>query len=575
MRVRVRGGSLVGRSQVNLGSVVRVPGGAHIHVCGRHIGFVCASMSRGNNNVNIMASSAQTTIPDSDVSGLVSGTDDKMCQQTLRRSFVRVGTGLHSGTTVAVRVRPARAGEGRYFVRVDSQNTFDETTGAGANDVPEWVLTPPSDDNNAEHGESDDERELKRIFALLESENAMLDAEARGELKWIHHQDEEGAASKRWRSESGSSEIKPFDNSLPHVTATLDRVSKEELRLSTRLLAKLDTFETNPEDPVMHRLLRERPFDRVPASYGEDMTVKKDRIDAETGRPKTGALPVDASNPLLWSPSDPRLLHEVSTCEHLLSALQMCGIDNARIELYGTGYRCGDFQYGFEMPLLDGSALEWARGIAHAGLAPARDEDGNTRQRLVMKVKETISVRRGDAFVTAYPSDVLRVSYGIDFSARSRAIGTQWFSWSPVDSNEGSSDPASLLDAASSPESWALAQDNSYLNAVAPARTFCLQEDVEAMLEAGLIQGASARSALVAGPDTWLNPDMLRFRTDEPARHKVLDLLGDLSLLGARGQCGVPVAHIVAYRAGHELHRQFALELLSAWEDGAVEWVTG
>ena len=198
-----------------------------------------------------------------------------------------------------------------------------------------------------------------------------------------------------------------------------------------------------------------------------------------------------------------------------------------------------------------------------------------------MKVKETISVRRGDAFVTAYPSDVLRVSYGIDFAARSRAIGAQWFTWSPVAGptppgaadDAAASDAVRRLDAGSAPEAWALAQDSSYLNAVAPARTFCLQEDVEAMLAANLIQGASARSALVAGPETWLNPDLVRFRMDEPARHKALDLLGDLSLLGARGRCGVPIAHIVAYRAGHELHRQFALELLGAWEDGAVEWV--
>ncbi|MEL6815590.1 MAG: UDP-3-O-acyl-N-acetylglucosamine deacetylase, partial [Cyanobacteria bacterium J06598_3] len=202
----------------------------------------------------------------------------------------------------------------------------------------------------------------------------------------------------------------------------------------------------------------------------------------------------------------------VRTVEHLLSALVALEIDNVRIEISGP-----------ELPLLDGSAKEWMAAIAPAGTtaqsAPRACRTAPT---------EPISVCSGDALVTAFPSSELRFSYGIDFELA--AIGNQWHSWSP-------------------------AQDD-FSAEIAPARTFGLAHQIDYLREQGLIKGGSLENALVCGNDGWINPP-LRF-DNEPARHKLLDLVGDLSLLG-----DIPKAHYVAYKASHGLHVALAKKLLA------------
>lgn len=203
---------------------------------------------------------------------------------------------------------------------------------------------------------------------------------------------------------------------------------------------------------------------------------------------------------------------KVRTVEHLLSALVALGIDNLRIEISGP-----------ELPLLDGSAKEWIAAIAPAGThvqsAPRPRRAAPT---------EPISVRSDDAFVTAFPSNELRFTYGIDFDLA--AIGNQWHSWSP-------------------------ARDDFSVE-IAPARTFGLAYQIDYLREQGLIKGGSLENALVCGKDGWINPP-LRF-DNEPARHKLLDLIGDLSLLG-----DIPQAHYVAYKASHGLHVALAKKMLA------------
>lgn len=199
----------------------------------------------------------------------------------------------------------------------------------------------------------------------------------------------------------------------------------------------------------------------------------------------------------------------VRTVEHLLAALAGMGIDNARIEIDGA-----------EVPLLDGSAQPWVEAIAQVGVAP-QDEP-----RTVLPVLEPLWIRDGDAFVAALPSDTLRFTYGIDFE--SAAIGNQWYSWSP-------------------------AQD-AFEVAIAPARTFGLAHQVDYLRQQGLIKGGSLDNALVCDASKWLNPP-LRF-SNEPVRHKLLDLVGDISLLGY-----FPLAHLLAYKASHRLHAQLAAQL--------------
>ncbi|KAK3222132.1 hypothetical protein Dsin_009157 [Dipteronia sinensis] len=98
--------------------------------------------------------------------------------------------------------------------------------------------------------------------------------------------------------------------------------------------------------------------------------------------------------------------------------------------------------------------------------------------------------------------------------------------------------------------------DSSYEIHIASSRTFGIYEEVESMRNLGLIKGGSLENAIVcSASEGWLNPP-LRFH-DEPCRHKVLDLVGDLSLFACSGSQGVPVAHIVAFKGSHALHADF------------------
>ncbi len=200
----------------------------------------------------------------------------------------------------------------------------------------------------------------------------------------------------------------------------------------------------------------------------------------------------------------------VRTVEHLLSALSAAGVDHARIEIDGG-----------EVPLLDGSAKEWCDAIALSGIIPLGVDVPK-----IYSVQEPVWVREGDAFVCALPSAKTCFTYGIEFELS--AIGQQWYTWHP--------------------------DQEKFENAIATARTFGLAHQIESLQKTGLIKGGSLDNALVCGEAGWLNPP-LRF-ANEPVRHKILDLVGDLSLLGQ-----IPQAHFLAYKASHKLHLQLARKL--------------
>ncbi|MEH2090153.1 UDP-3-O-acyl-N-acetylglucosamine deacetylase [Nostoc sp.] len=207
----------------------------------------------------------------------------------------------------------------------------------------------------------------------------------------------------------------------------------------------------------------------------------------------------------------------VRTVEHLLAALSSMGVDNARIEIDGS-----------EVPLLDGSASVWTANIAQVGLVSQP-----VNNQVPLAITEPIWVYQGDAFVCALPAPETRFSYGIDFDLP--AIGNQWHSWLLTAELENAS--------------------ASFATEIAPARTFGLLHQIEHLQKTGLIKGGSLDNALVCGPEGWLNPP-LRF-ANEPVRHKILDLVGDLSLLGT-----FPRAHFLAYKASHNLHIQLAQKIL-------------
>lgn len=199
--------------------------------------------------------------------------------------------------------------------------------------------------------------------------------------------------------------------------------------------------------------------------------------------------------------------HSVMTVEHLLAALAGLGVDDA------TLYPQGD-----ETPLLDGSALDYAAEIARAGL---QEQEG---EKSWIDIASPLFVTSEDErkLCAVLPSDRQRFTYVIEYG--DNAIGTQ------------------VADVAPTPE--------NFMTELAPCRTFCLFEEVEQMRAMGLGLGGTVETALIVKGHEILTPGGLR-RPDEFVRHKILDLLGDLTLLGR------PVrGHFIALRAGHAVHQK-------------------
>ena len=211
----------------------------------------------------------------------------------------------------------------------------------------------------------------------------------------------------------------------------------------------------------------------------------------------------------------------ISTTEHLLSAFIGMGVDNAIVEIDNL-----------ELPILDGSAQPFVEMIVRAGLRKQR------RRRSYIRIVKPIELREGDKFIGVYPYDGYSVSYAINFPHP--LIGRERFE---VELSNG-----------------------NFLREIAPARTFGFLRDRDAMLNMGLIRGASEQNAIVLTDDGIKNGP-LRY-DDEFVRHKVLDLIGDLALLGRR-----LLGRIVADRAGHAMHTALVSKILrdqSFWEESTV-----
>jgi len=207
----------------------------------------------------------------------------------------------------------------------------------------------------------------------------------------------------------------------------------------------------------------------------------------------------------------------ISTTEHALSALMGAGIDNAVIELDQL-----------ELPILDGSAKPFLDAIHRVGIKRQR------RHRVYWKVCKPVELQDGDKFLGVYPADQYSISYTIDFP---QPIGLQTFD----------------LDLSG----------DAYEREIAPARTFGFLRDERALRNMGLIRGASEENAIVL-TDSGVKNGPLRF-DDEFVRHKILDLIGDLALLGHR-----ILGKVVANRAGHAMHTALVSRLLkdrSLWEE--------
>ena len=208
----------------------------------------------------------------------------------------------------------------------------------------------------------------------------------------------------------------------------------------------------------------------------------------------------------------------ISTTEHILSAFIGMGIDNALVELDNL-----------ELPILDGSALPFVQMIHKVGIRRQR------RPRKYLKIRRELEMREGNKFIGVYPSDSYSVSYSINF-------------------------PHPLI----GKETFQVALSNgSYVREISAARTFGSRQDEQAMRNMGLIRGASHENCIVLTRD-GLENGPLRFG-DEFVRHKILDLVGDLALLGKQ-----ILGNVVADRAGHAMHTALVSRILrdkTLWEE--------
>ncbi len=208
----------------------------------------------------------------------------------------------------------------------------------------------------------------------------------------------------------------------------------------------------------------------------------------------------------------------VQTVEHLLSALYSLKVDNVIIQLDGP-----------EVPIGDGSAQTFVSLIEKAGLSFFSE------QKQTFHIKEIVGFSYKDTHLIALPSDTFQVSYTLDYP-QSSCIGSQYFSLA--------------------------INEESYKKEIASSRTFSLYEELKEMLDKGLLQEAGLQNGVVIQEDKVLNPEGLRYK-NEMVRHKILDLLGDLSLLGISF-----VAHIIAIRSGHFSNVAFAKKLKQFLQKG-------
>ena len=213
---------------------------------------------------------------------------------------------------------------------------------------------------------------------------------------------------------------------------------------------------------------------------------------------------------------------KVHTIEHLLSAIAGLGVDNCLIKLDGP-----------EVPIMDGSSSPFVFLIQSAGL---KDQESLKK---FIKVKKEVTVTRDDAYATIKPFDGFKVSFKVDFDH-------------PVHKKLPSE---SVIDFSST----------SFVKEVCRARTFGYMSDLDELKSKNLVLGASINNAIAFGDDEILNEEGLRFN-DEIVKHKMLDAIGDLYLLG-----GNLIGEFSGYKSGHELNNKLLRKIIE--DDDAYETI--
>ena len=213
---------------------------------------------------------------------------------------------------------------------------------------------------------------------------------------------------------------------------------------------------------------------------------------------------------------------KVSTIEHLMSALSALGVDNVLVELDS-----------FEVPIMDGSSAPFVFLVQSAGI-----EEQDAPKRFIV-IKDTIRVENGESWAQVSPHNGFKVTLEIDFEHKKIKESGQKLT----------------IDFA----------EQSYLKEISRARTFGYERDVEALQAGGLALGASIANAIALSDEDILNEDGMRYH-NEFVKHKILDIVGDLFLLG-----GNVIGHYEGYKTGHMLNDQLLSAILSQPQAFSIE----
>jgi UDP-3-O-[3-hydroxymyristoyl] N-acetylglucosamine deacetylase len=283
---------------------------------------------------------------------------------------------------------------------------------------------------------------------------------------------------------------------------TVLKVRGEQTERDEELMGKAISYQTTLRDSI--RLAGKG------LHSGESVTVDVHPAPSHTGIVfKNGSTDVPAKASSVVDTSRGTTVgsngHRYRTVEHLLAALRGCGVDNAVIEMQGP-----------EAPAMDGSAGPYAEAIESAGLVSLDS------YRRCLGLDEPICVRNNGSFILAVPAEEMTVTYVMNYNHP--MIGSQVFTYT--------------------------LNELDFATEVAPARTFVLYEEVAALLESDLALGGSLENVIVV----WKSymSTALRYK-DELVRHKVVDMVGDLSLAG-----GIIRADILAVKSGHTLNIELA-----------------
>lgn len=386
-------------------------------------------------------------------------------QQTLRQSFIIGGVGLHGGDFTYVRVSPAFPREGRYFVLVPEGIISEhpsQTADKRTQDVEcENICQNPRDD--------------MRYFASDQHAEALITyytAKHKG-IRGSVEEFEEGI----------------FKDIQMHSLPKMCEKFHEKNTKTTGLTTYESIISPRTEDEIY-----------IPAN-----------IEFARGEVHYTALVKDEVT--------------ISSVEHLLAALQACGVDNCRIELEG----------GREIPIIDGSSHGWTTLINRVGVAPC---DIETPKGVIKVTHPFTMLGENGSFVSVFPSQTSLVTAGWDAVSRgSPSLGRTWHTWD-------------------------IERDAHFHYSIAPAKTFYHSEfELDALYDSGLVQAGPTLCAIVGKEHVFQNPEEVTFPDDEAARHKIIDLNGDLALLCRSGNGGTPVGHFLAWNADHSLQLKFCIHL--------------